>query len=188
MPYISHSAHVMKKIKITRFIIIILGSSFFIPVSCSLGIVGGTKVIALLDARDVQKGDHVHSLFSVVAKSKHNQQGTDFIALPLEKAKQLASADNAFSFLMPLSESSKKTDRSHYAYKVLKDQGSEQTIEVVEVYKDGDNTIWSQYRATDKEVFPLASKMFYFGYMFQAVPYALVFALSMYALGKKLKP
>ncbi len=80
-----------------------------------------------------------------------------------------------------------ETDHSRYSYKTLEDRGKEQIIEVVEEYKDGDNKIWSQYRATEKEVFPISSRMFYFGYMFQALPYGLVFSLCLYACGKILR-
>ena len=59
--------------KIIKFIIIILGSSLFIPVSCTIGVVGGTQVEAWIDSRDVQKGDSVHSLFSVVAVPQYSK-------------------------------------------------------------------------------------------------------------------
>jgi hypothetical protein len=173
--------------KLIRFIIVVLGSFLYFPVSCTLGVVGGTLAIAWLDSRDVQKGDPVHSPFSVVAIPQNSQNKSDFLVLPLQKVEQI-KADNApLSFLMPLSNSTKEADDSHYSYKVVEDRGKEQTIEVIQAYKDGDNTIWSKYRATEKGVYPLSSRMFCVGFMFQAIPIGIIFSLCLYACGKILK-
>ena len=53
--------------------------------------------------------------------------------------------------------------------------------------KDDDRTVWSRYRATSTEVTPLASRMFYFGYMFGALPYAFGAALLLYGIGRFLR-
>jgi hypothetical protein len=173
--------------KIIKFIIIVLGSSLFIPVSCTIGVLGGIQVVAWNDSRDVQKGDSVHSQFSVVAVPQHSKNKNDISVLSLQQIEQLRKVNEPLSFLMPIANSSMQTVHSRYSYKILEDRGKEQIIEVVEEYKDGDNTIWSQYRATEKEVFPISSRMFYFGYMFQALPYALVLSLCLYACGKILR-
>lgn len=173
--------------KLIQFIIIILGSVLFIPVSCTFGVIGGTKAVAWFDSRDVQKGDSVHSLFSVVAIPQYSKNKSDFLVLRLQQVGKMEEANEPLSYIMPISSSSMETDHSRYSYRVLEDLGEEQTIEVVEAYRDGDNTIWSQYRATAKEIYPLSSRMFYFGYMFQAVPYGLVFSLFLYVCGKILK-
>jgi hypothetical protein len=173
--------------KIIKFIIIILGSSLFIPVSCSISVLGGIQVVAWIDSRDVQKGDSVHSMFSVVAVPQHSKNKNDFLVLSLQQIERMRKVNEPLSFLMPISNSNMETDHSRYSYKILEDRGKEQIIEVVEELKDGDGTIWSQYRATEKEVFPISSRMFYFGYMFQALPYGLVFSLCLYACGKILR-
>jgi hypothetical protein len=173
--------------KIIKFIIIILGSPLLIPVSCTIGVVGGTQVVAWIDSRDVQKGDSVHSRFSVAAVPQQSKNKNDFLVLSLRQIEQIRKVDESVSFLMPISNSNMETDYSRYSYKILEDRGKEQIIEVVEEYKDGDNKIWSQYRANEKEVFPISSRMFYFGYMFQALPYALVLSLGLYACGKILR-
>ena len=173
--------------KLPEFLFLILGSVLFIPVSCTVGTVAGTKIVAWFDGRDVQKGDALHPGFSVVAFLPGSNDPSDFIVLPLARLKQARESGEALSFAMPSPSASKVIDRYRYTYRVLEDRGGEQKIEVVQVVNDGDHTIWSQYRATEQEVFPLSSRMFYFGYMFQAFPWALVCALGLYVVGRVFK-
>jgi hypothetical protein len=49
------------------------------------------------------------------------------------------------------------------------------------------NTIWSRYRATHRDIYPVSSRLFYFGYMFTAVPFAFVSSVLLYAAGRTLK-
>ena len=76
---------------------------------------------------------------------------------------------------------------SKFEYRVLEESGSEQLIELVEAYDDGDNTIWSRYRATSNTIAPVSSRMFYFGYMFSAMFYAFVGALVLHVIGRQLR-
>jgi hypothetical protein len=76
---------------------------------------------------------------------------------------------------------------SRFEYRVLEDSGSEQLIELVEAYDDGDNTIWSRYRATRNTIAPVSSRMFYFGYMFSAMVYAFIGALVLHGIGRLLR-
>ena len=76
---------------------------------------------------------------------------------------------------------------SNFSYRVIEETGPEQIIEVVESYHDGDNTIWSRYKATQDTVSPISSRMFYFGYMFSAIPYGLAFALILFITGRFLR-
>jgi hypothetical protein len=73
-------------------------------------------------------------------------------------------------------------DYTHLSYRVLENQGSAQVIEVED--DDDDRRIWSRYRATHTDVMPLSSRMFYFGYMFGALPFAFGIALGLYGVGR----
>lgn len=164
-----------------RILTFILGAVWFFPVSCSTGVVLGIQVIAKLDARETSKGDQVHSHFSVVAEQR--EKGSSFLVLSLSELSHFKENSEEYSFLM--SKPSGKMDccGSHYSYQVLEDSGAEQVIEVVEVYQDGDNKIWSKYRATPRTITPESSRMMYFGYMFEAIPYSFGIALLLYVVG-----
>ena len=164
-----------------RILAFILGAVWFFPVSCSTGIVLGIQVIAKLDERETSKGDQVHPHFSVVVEQGEN--GSSFLTLGLGELSHFKGNSEGYSFLM--SKPSGKIDccGSNISYQVLEDSGSEQVIEVVEVYHDGDNKIWSKYRATPGTITPESSRMMYFGYMFSAIPYSFGMALLLYVVG-----
>jgi hypothetical protein len=173
--------------RLFRILIIIIASSLFVPVSCTIGVIGGTKAIAWLDSRDVKKGDSVHQLFSVLSISHKSQGKSEIVALSLEEAEQTNFNKDSLTFLLPKQSSVFVIDDIQYFYTILEEKDKEQVIEVVMTSKDGDNTIWCKYNATDNKIHPLSSRMFYFGYMFQAFPYAFIFSLCLFAFGKILK-
>jgi hypothetical protein len=174
-----------------RIAIIVIGSAWFLPVSCTTGLFAGTNLIAWLDARDVNQGESVHSRFSMVIEPGIN--GAPFLVanlndLPFYKEK-LASPDttDTASFLMSKSSGHLNSDKSSISYQVIEEIAAGQVIEVIETYHDGDNTIWSRYEATHSTITPVSSRMFYYGYMFGAIPYATGFALLLYMTGRLLK-
>jgi hypothetical protein len=171
--------------RVIRIILIIIGSALFIPVSCTIGVFSGTLIVASLDSRDVSDGDSVHTLFSVVAKPKNDQEG--FWFLSLDQAEQLKESAEPFSFLMSKPTGNMNDGSLIYSFQVLEDHKKEQLIEVIETYKDRDNKIWSRYRATENDIYPVSSRMFYFGYMFNAVPFAFIFSLLLYVICRILK-
>lgn len=169
----------------------ILGSVWFFPVSCTTGAFVGNQIVAAADARDVSKGDRVHSLFKVVAEPGEN--GASFRVLHWNEIQPyLAQAGTrpapaALSFRMSAASGAMHERDSKFEYRVLEDSGSEQLIELVEAYDDGDNTIWSRYRATGNAIAPVSSRMFYFGYMFSAMVYAFIGALALHGIGRLLR-
>lgn len=58
----------------TRILIVIIGSIWFFPVSCAVSLIAGTNIIAMIEARDVKKGEAVHPLFSLVVESGDNEE------------------------------------------------------------------------------------------------------------------
>ncbi len=170
---------------------IILGSLLFFPVSCMFGLAGGTKIVAKLDERNIERGDEVHKPFSVVAQYEGSNGGKEITAFQLRNLESYISkeANEKYSFLMtsPNGTLDEESDSSIFSYHVLEDKGDQQIIEVTEVYRDGDNTIFSRYRATESGVFPISSKMNYFGYMFNALPFAFIFSVLLLISGRILK-
>lgn len=163
-----------------KVLALVLGSQWFFPVSCSSTLYTATNVIARLDARDVVHGDVVHSGFSVVVAPGEN--GQPFRRASLPDLESLRQKGEAYSLLM--SKPSDQVDVNHrtrIAYHVLESSEAHQVIEVQEI--DDDKTIWSRYRATSSEVKPLTSRMFYMGYMFRSLPWALGIALLLYGIG-----
>lgn len=157
-----------------------LGSGWFFLVSCTAGLVVGTQIVGMVDARDASAGDTMHSQFSVVIEVTRSDE--PFIAVDLGDT---YSADVPYDYyLLSRSSGSFEARDSDYSFEVLEDTGSGQIIEVVEAYKDGDNTIWSRYEATRSGITPISSRMFYFGYAFAAMPYAFGFAFALYFAGR----
>jgi hypothetical protein len=163
-----------------KVLALILGSAYFLPVSCTSTLFVGTFVIAHLDAREVARGDQVHPGFFIVVEPGEN--GQPFRSVRLSDLRRLRESGGAYSFLM--SKPSGRidiNDHTHLSYRVLENQGSSQVIEAED--KDSDRTVWSRYRATDADVMPLASRRLYFGFMFAASPFAFGTALLLYGVG-----
>jgi len=160
---------------------IVLGASWFFPVSCSTGVIVGIHVIAMMDERNVERGDNVHPLFKVVVEP--GSDGRPFNVVSLNELPRLKEV----SFHMSKPNGSIDIDGSNIIYQVIEEVGQEQIIEVVEEYHDGDNTVWSRYRATRTSAVPISSRMFYFGYMFGAFPYGVGFAFFLYITGRLLR-
>lgn len=169
----------------------ILASTWFFPVSCTTGTLAGNQIVAAADARDASKGDKVHRLFKVVAEP--GEKGASFRVLHWDDIQpHLAQAGARpapapLSFRMSAASGSMHDSHSKFEYRVLEDSASGQLIELVEAYDDGDNTIWSRYRATSNTIAPVSSRMSYFGYMFSAMFYAFVGSLVLHVIGRLLR-
>ncbi len=170
--------------KVLRFLALVLGAIWFFPVSCTTGLVAGTLAIARLDSRDIEKGQQPHPWFFVVARPA--EANSPFSVIPLKDLPKFKSSTPHLSFLMPQSSVRIKTNEYTYvSYRVISDKGTEQTIEVE--YSDDDKTIWSRYRATPSDVVPMFSRMSQPGYMFRALPTAVIFALLIFGVGRLLR-
>lgn len=172
-----------------KILIVVLGSVWFFPVGCTAGLFAGTRLASELDARDATRGDPVHSQFSIVSESRYD--GEPFLVTRLSSLRRHEESappgSPTSSYLMSQPSGHRSDDSAEYSYIVLEETASEQVIEVVESYHDGDNTIWSRYKATRSTVIPISSRMFYFGYMFSALPFAIGFSLLLYLVSRYLK-
>jgi hypothetical protein len=169
---------------LVKVLALVLGSAWFFPVSCASTLTAGIFVIAHLDAREVARGDQVHPGFLIVVEP--GEKGQPFRSVRLSDLPRFRESGGAYSLLM--SKPSGRidiNDYTHLSYRVIENQGSAQVIEVED--KDDDRTVWSRYRATHADVMPLSSRMFYFGYMFGALPFAFGIALVLYGVGRFLR-
>ncbi len=177
--------------RLVRVLAIVLGAQWFVLLSCTTGVVVGPQIVAKLDERNVEKGDSVHSLFKIAAEP--GAEGKSFRVLSMEQVQsylakgEKASVEVPLTFRMSQPAGGIDLADSTFTYRVLEDSGQAQLIELVEKYKDGDNTIWSRYRATNTTVTPVSSRMFYFGYMFTALMYSFGAALLLYGTGRALR-
>jgi hypothetical protein len=157
-----------------------LCSGWFFLASCTTGIMVGIPLAAKLDARDAASGETMHSQFSAVIESTSGD--APFVAVHLRDIERSGSTSG--NYLLSRSSGEFETKDSEYTFEVLEETGAGQIIEVVEAYKDGDNTIWSRYEATSSSLTPISSRMMYFGYGFAAFPYAFGFAFVLYMVGR----
>ena len=174
-----------------RIVVVVIGSGWFFPVSCTASLFAGTHIVAKLDERAVNRGDSIHSRFSMVIESGRSDEPFRQIKLEdlprHEEILSFSDSGDTPSFLLSVPSGQFDSDSSSITYQVIEETSSGQIIEVVESDHDGDNTIWSRYEATHSTITPIGSRMFYFGYMFSAIPYALGTALILYATGRTLQ-
>ncbi len=169
---------------LTKFLIAIICSAWFIPVSCSVGLYAGTHLLSWSDARDVQKGQQLHPLAYFVYETPSNNN--TFKYAQFNDLQQIKASSSSNSFVMkPDNDSIKSGKYNSISYQVISTKNSEQTIEVA--LNDDDKTVWSTYRATSTGIVPMSSKMMYFGYLFKAFPFALMFALLHYYGGRLIR-
>ncbi len=138
----------------------------------------GTSVLVESDARDAARGDAVHSSIAVVALPPP-APGQAFGHLLLGNVPSYKERYPDASFLMPAAEGRIELGgHTTVTYKVVAASGAEQTIETQ--YQDGDRSAWGRYRATRRDVSPLASRLSVQDYIYIAFPISLVFALIVY--------
>lgn len=155
-----------------RLALLVLGSAWFMPVSCTSSLVAGTHAFAALDNRDIEHGgDKPHSRF-YVAVTPGEREGESFRLITLGEL-DACLAKQGCKLQLP-----KFADRTAqpYAisYQVLENSPDHQLVEAV--YRSDDYSFWSRYRVSAKGVEPVSSRMFGPQYMFRALPYALLLA------------
>ena len=164
-----------------RVLALILASTWFFPVSCTLGLFGGTHAIAKLDQRHAASGDELHPTFSVAAEP--GDGGKPFRVLTRD---ELAKAPKGMSYRLSKRWDQVDLGQSRFYYKVLADEQGVQLVELQESYKGGDKDFWSRYRASATGVVPVSTRMMIPSYMAQAFVFAFVLALALYLAGKHL--
>jgi hypothetical protein len=158
---------------VLRWILAVLASVWFAPVSCVTAMGAGSSFLIDHDARDAARGDTVHSSIAVVALPSPAPERA-FRHLLLGNVPSYKKSHPEITFLMPAKEGRIEFDSILVSYRVTGDKGGEQIIETQ--YQDGDRAAWGRYRATKNEVTPLASRLSASDYIYYAFPFALAAA------------
>ena len=120
----------------TRLLLVVIGSSWFFLVSCTASLFVGVRIVAAVDARDAQKGEPLHSGFSMVMESQDEDEPFRVMDLhdlrKMEEQLKSSDADDFFSFLMSKPSGHLDAHTSRFSYEVIEENESEQLIEVVE--------------------------------------------------------
>lgn len=164
-----------------RIAALVLGSSLFFPVSCTTGLVVGTKIIAKAEARNSLKGDTPHPMAYMVASLPNTAEKIK--AFPLSELDRFKALNPQASFLLP-AESASFAIGTHGATVSYVAHPSKPAAQIVEVTLHDDTGTFFRYEATEKAITPMYTELWYHGYMFGAVPYALAFAVVLYIVGK----
>lgn len=163
----------------------IFGAVWFLPVSCTTGLIAAVPLLSQLHERHMEKGDAPHStLFYVVWQP--GETGKPFGYSRLADLSPDKTPAPARSFMME--QPSGRIEGGKFTvvtYKVLSSAPSEQLIEVA--WADDDYGSVSRYRATRSTVTPVFSKITGPEFMFMAFPVALGFAAAIYAMGRWLR-
>ena len=170
--------------RILRNLTVIFGAVWFIPISCTTGMIIAFPLVSQSYERHMNKGDAPHSsLFYVVWQPGVGQDAFGFSALA-----NLASAEKspARSFIMEQPAGRIEGGRGDvYAYKVLSSGPSEQLIEVA--YSNATYDSVSRYRATPSGITPVFSKVTAPDIMIKALLIAFGIAAGLFVLGRFLR-
>jgi hypothetical protein len=170
--------------QIVRVLAVILGSSWFFPVSCTTGVIAGIPVVAHFHERHMEKGEQPHFLFTVVWQP--GEAGEPFGYSRLSELARKKTPVPARSFVM--SQPSGRIKEGEFivaTYKVLSSSASDQLIEVT--WDDNKYGSVSRYRATSSGVTPVFSRIMDPGFMFIAFLPALAFAGAILAVGNGMR-
>lgn len=158
----------------------VLGSGFFFPVSCTTSLVAGTHIIANNEARDSSRGEAPHKSAYLVAVVPGSTK--KFEAFPLFDLDEFKSKNPQANFLMPTS-SGKFSVGTNDATVSFVATPAQRDTQIVEVTLHDDTGTFFRYEASHNSIKPLYTKLWYHGYMFGAIPYALFIAFALHFIG-----
>jgi|JI6StandDraft_1071083.scaffolds.fasta_scaffold343273_1 hypothetical protein len=156
---------------------LVLGSAYFFPVSCTTSMIAGAHILANLEARDVSKGKMPHQQAYLIATLPN----TSLKAFPLSEIAEYENKNSQASFLLPTNSGEFSVgEHGKISFVVTAAKPEAQTIEVT--FHDDTDTFF-RYEASRNTIKPLYTKLWYHGYMFGAIPYALAIAFALHFIG-----
>ena len=174
-------------LKICAFI---LGSALFIPFSCTGGMIAGMFLSVELNARDLTHGEKPYSSFCVLALPAGENGPSEIVPLDRLDPAHLCGDSNIqpietsqYMFLLPHPQRqspARKWAGEDYTVTALSPE--KQLIELTTYAEDYRFT--NIYIAEKHRIEPLRSKVFGPGQMFQAAPFAFLFAFGLYGSGR----
>lgn len=171
--------------RLPRPLLVVLASSLFVPVSCTLTVFPTVPLLAVLQAKDLSKGGPVPSHFYVAVRPGCN--GDAFRLEPFETFSACSTQRSAcpgtpgpLPCELTLPVASGYLRHGPYetqAYRVVKQETTARVIETVSV--NDDYTFTSRYRLTEQGVTPLYSHVLGPALAFQSLPIGLVLAFAL---------
>ena len=162
---------------IFRFAALVLGSMYFFPVSCTTSMISGTHIIANIEARDMSKGEVPHQQAYLITALPD----ASLKVIPLSELDERKNKNSQVDFLLPTTSGEFSIgEHGRVSFVVTKSAPEAQTIEVT-LHDDTDS--FFRYEASRNTIKPLYTKLFHHGYMFGAIPYALVIAVTLHLVG-----
>jgi len=164
-----------------RLTALVLGSSFFFPVSCTTSMYAGTHAIAHLKARDSTRGEEPHPQAQLVAVVP----GGSLKALDFSEIDAFKKKNPQASFLLPEGKGGFSiSDESSMSFVATATGPETQTIEAT--LRDETGT-FSRYEASSNTIKPLYTRLWYHGYAFQALFIAIAIAYGLRAIGRRMQ-
>lgn len=160
--------------KIVLVALFILGSQWFVPVSCTTGTFVGMRLISDKTARDMTRGEKPHPRFYVIAELPDRKT----VPVPFSDLDRFKGKNVEPQFLLTKSNGviEEGTDRWEYSKK----EESARKQKIVVSYKGDNQSSESIYLVNEDTITPIYSKILSPGHMFTALPFAL--ALSFFIL------
>lgn len=156
--------------KLFLVVLFVLGSNWFIPVSCTTGNFIGMRFIAKETARDMTRGETPHPRFYVMAELPNKK----IMPISLSDLDRFRKRNLEAKYLLTESHGVIEEGIDKWEYSVIK-EGQKQKIAVS--YKGEDQSSDSLYLVDKGIISPLYSKILSPGHMFAALPYAIGFSL-----------
>ncbi|MBU0730744.1 MAG: hypothetical protein KKE17_06225 [Proteobacteria bacterium] len=166
-----------------RFLAVTLCSSVFFFASCTASFVVGVNILTSMDECDIAAGDAPPDFFTVLAQSPYEKLPLRVTFADMETFKEMKEH---YSFLLAEPEGELVySDLLRVEFSAENISPEEQMITLN--YFGDDFSAVMKYRATDKQVIPVYSKLFQPSNILIALPLAFGIAYSMRFFGKSIK-
>ena len=171
--------------RLPRLLLVVLASSLFVPVSCTLTLFPAVPLLAALQAQDLSKGGPVPSHFYVAVRPGCNGEAfrlEPFAALATCGARRSECPETTEPLPCDLNLPAAFGQLRHdpyetQAYRVVKQEAAARVIETVSA--NDDYTFTSRYRLTDQGVTPLYAHVLGPALAFQSLPIGLALACAL---------
>ena len=165
--------------------LMVLASTWSMPITFFAATKAGIEVVCLFDRcnRSMAAGDQPQGMFTVVAASSPDAK--ELVPVPLTGLPKFLAENPGATLRMPNSKGSTGDESSgsgEWTYEVLRQTPDEQ---VVGAHFFDDLAADETYRVRGNVVTPLTSKMENVGYMFVAIPFALLVAWAVRRFAKR---
>jgi hypothetical protein len=170
--------------KLYRLTALIFSSVLFFPVSCTMGVVGGTQALSRWDARDARYDAIPHEHAYLIALK--SGAATSFEPVPLFALAQFKAQNPNAIFRLPVASGKFSFGSGNETITFVATPSGDKT-QTIEVTKTGDLRTFFRYDATDTEVIPSYTRLWPRGHFFSAMPFAIIFSTILLIVGSRMR-